>query len=103
MTSYFADYLKALGDKYDPVPMKTQTVTFPFCVKISCVKRSCLLFSTSQTSDEAPFSIDDGKISDIWYYNNMKGLDIFRKKTAELFRDSLSLTNVKIHETIYAA
>ena len=98
MTSYFADYLKALSDKYDPVANANGYI--PLCVAENklCEAELSSLFNISPTSGEAPFSIDNDKIVDVWYYNNMKGLDIFRKKTAELFRDSLSLTDVEIHE-----
>ena len=98
MTSYFADYLKALSDKYAPVANANGYI--PLCVAENklCEAELSSLFNISPTSGEAPFSIDNDKIVDVWYYNNMKGLDIFRKKTAELFRDSLSLTDVEIHE-----
>ena len=80
MTSYFADYLKALSDKYDPVANANGYV--PLCVAENklCEAELSSLFNISPTSGEAPFSIDNDKIVDVWYYNNMKGLDIFRKR-----------------------
>jgi aspartate/methionine/tyrosine aminotransferase len=97
MTSYFSDYLKAISDKFDPVENPNGYI--PLCVAENklCEEELQGLFNISNTSGKA-FRVDSSMVKDIWYYNNMKGMDEFRQKTLLLFKDALAISDVGISE-----
>ena len=95
-TSYFLDYLKAISSKFHPTNNPDGYI--PLCVAENklCEEELKELFNISindnSTSSLESFRIDNKTIKDIWYYNNMKGVDKFREKMADLFKISLNLT-----------